>query len=69
LLYDDVPGQIDLARFVTAFCCTPLYFGTTITPPPGAKPGQGLGPIFTALLRFHKLYSRALLAGARRKQA
>lgn len=48
---------------------TRLYFGSAVTPPSDANPGQGLGTIFTALLGFHKLYSRALLASARRRLA
>lgn len=42
---------------------TRLYFGSAVTPDPKTN---RLGPLFTALLPFHKIYSRALLASARR---
>ena len=47
---------------------TQLFFGSAVVPqryPSGARGSMGL--VFTALLGFHKLYSRALLwsAGAR----
>ncbi len=42
-----------------------LYFGSAVVP---AKPGDNkLGIVFSALLGFHKLYSRALLAAAMRR--
>ncbi|KNG92861.1 hypothetical protein [Pseudaestuariivita atlantica] len=41
---------------------TRLYFGSAIVPP---EPGRDLGTVYRALLGFHKLYSRALLATAR----
>lgn len=43
---------------------TDLYFGSAVTPP--ADHATGLGWVFTFLLPFHKLYSRALLASAAR---
>ena len=43
---------------------TRLYFGSAVVPKPGkAHPG----PVFRMLLGFHKLYSRSLLAAARRR--
>jgi hypothetical protein len=45
---------------------TRLYFGSALVPPrssSGARASMGL--VFTALLGFHKLYSRALLWSAR----
>jgi Trk-type K+ transport system membrane component len=45
---------------------TQLFFGSAVVPPrssSGARGGMGL--VFTALLGFHKLYSRALLSSAR----
>ncbi len=48
---------------------TRLYFGSAVVP--RAKPASGnkksFGIVFYALLGFHKLYSRALLATARRR--
>jgi len=47
---------------------TRLYFGSAVVPAVSAKSGKPtLGASFRLLLRFHKLYSRALLraAGAR----
>lgn len=41
-----------------------LYFGSAVVP---ARPGQPLGALFTGLLGFHTLYSRALLAAAVRR--
>ena len=46
---------------------TRLYFGSAVVPR-AAPDGQAqLGFAFKALLGFHKLYSRALLAAARRR--
>lgn len=43
-----------------------LYFGSAVVPVPDARGGAPrLGPGFSALLGFHKLYSRALLSAAR----
>ena len=45
---------------------TRLYFGSGVTPIRHRATGRvTLGPVFRALLGFHKLYSRALLAAAR----
>ena len=45
---------------------TRLYFGSAIVPRRSARSGRsGLGPLFGALLGFHKLYSRLLLRAAR----
>lgn len=41
-----------------------LYFGSAVVP---AKEGTGLGWLFTALLGYHRLYSRALLWAAVRR--
>ncbi len=44
---------------------TRLYFGSAVVPRRGASPGRGrLGFVFSALLGFHKLYSRILLRSA-----
>lgn len=49
---------------------TYLYFGSGITAVASANAGRmSIGPVFKALTRFHKLYSRALLAATRRKIA
>ncbi len=49
---------------------TLLYFGSSVI---AVESGQGgrtsVGPVLKALTGFHKLYSRALLAGTRRKLA
>lgn len=45
---------------------TKLYFGSAVVPKLDAATGQRrMGPLFAALLGFHKLYSRALLGSAR----
>jgi hypothetical protein len=44
---------------------TRLYFGSAVVPKVSGKHRGSLGPGFTALLGFHKLYSRALLQAAR----
>lgn len=49
---------------------TQLYFGSAVVPArhiPGGKPEMGLA--FTALLGFHRLYSRILLGAARARLA
>ena len=44
---------------------TRLYFGSAVVPVVNAAAGQSsMGPVFKALLGFHKLYSRALLSAA-----
>lgn len=45
---------------------TRLYFGSAVLPRVDAGTGRrSMGPVFGALLGFHKLYSRALLRAAR----
>ena len=45
---------------------TRLYFGSAVVPRRSVRSGRpGLGPLFSALLGFHKLYSRVLLRAAR----
>ena len=47
---------------------TRLYFGSAVVPVRDRKSGRmRLGLTFTALLGFHKLYSRALLSAARER--
>lgn len=47
---------------------TRLYFGSAVLPRRDAAGGRdSLGWLFTALLGFHRMYSRALLAAARRR--
>jgi hypothetical protein len=50
------------------FIGTRLYFGSAVVPVHSLKRGRtSLGPVFTALLGFHKLYSRVLLRAAERR--
>ena len=50
----------------TAPIRTQLFFGSAVLPRRSSSDGRaGIGPLFTALLGFHKLYSRALLWSAR----
>lgn len=45
---------------------TRLLFGSAVVPAKNRKSGQSsLGPLFSGLLGFHKLYSQVLLAAAR----
>ena len=45
---------------------TQLYFGSAVVPVRDRKTGRmSLGPIFSPLLGFHKMYSRILLLAAR----
>lgn len=44
-----------------------LRFGSVVVPVPGRGGRPTLGPVFHSLLGAHKVYSRALLAGAARK--
>ncbi len=44
-----------------------LRFGSVVVPVPGRGGKPDLGPVFHSLLGAHKLYSRALLAGAARR--
>ncbi len=49
---------------------TRLYFGSAVVPVVNASTGQSsMGPVFKALLGFHKLYSRALLSAAAKRLA
>ena len=49
---------------------TRLYFGSAVVPPRSPSgAARGMGPIFTAVLGFHKLYSRALLWSAQARLA
>jgi hypothetical protein len=49
---------------------TELYFGSVVTSRTNPRTGQReLGRSYSALLGFHKLYSRALLAAARARLA
>jgi hypothetical protein len=50
------------------FIGTVLYFGSAVVPVRSVKTGRtSLGPVFSALLGFHKLYSRVLLRAAGRR--
>lgn len=44
-----------------------LRFGSVVVPVPGRGGKPTLGPVFQSLLGAHKVYSRALLAGAARR--
>lgn len=45
---------------------TQLYFGSAVVPTKSGSGGmQRMGLLFSALLGFHKLYSRVLLTSAR----
>lgn len=47
---------------------TRLYFGSAVVPVTDRRTGKpALGPLFSGLLGFHKLYSRVLLSAARRR--
>lgn len=47
---------------------TRLYFGSAVIPVRSPRTGRAsLGPVFSALLAFHKLYSRVLLWSARHR--
>jgi hypothetical protein len=47
---------------------TALYFGSAVVPMRSLKTGRTrLGPVFSTLLGFHKLYSRVLLRAAGRR--
>jgi len=49
---------------------TRLYFGSAVVPRRSGRAGKpDLGPLFSALLGFHKLYSRILLRAARSRLA
>jgi len=69
LLMRDVTGRTR-SWFMVAPAAggTLLYFGSAITATrhSPSRPAT-IGPVFRALVGFHKLYSRALLAAARRR--
>lgn len=44
-----------------------LRFGSVVVPVPGRGGKPTLGPVFQSLMGAHKVYSRALLAGAARR--
>ena len=44
---------------------TRLYFGSAVVPRRSSRGDASMGPLITALLGFHKVYSRALLGAAR----
>jgi len=44
---------------------TQLFFGSAVVPRPSSSGRGNMGPLFTALLGFHRMYSRALLSSAR----
>jgi hypothetical protein len=44
-----------------------LRFGSVVVPVPGRGGKLTLGPVFHSLQGAHKIYSRALLAGAVRR--
>jgi hypothetical protein len=46
---------------------TRLHFGSAVVPVAGSSGEPRLGFAFSALLGFHKLYSRILLSAARRR--
>ncbi len=49
---------------------TRLYFGSAVVPRTDPRSGRrSMGPVFGALLGFHKMYSRVLLSAARRRLA
>ena len=50
------------------FTGTRLYFGSAVVPVRNPDTGRtSLGPVFSALLGFHKVYSRILLRAAERR--
>jgi hypothetical protein len=71
LLLSDLSGRTKSWLMVAEnsdFIGTRLYFGSAIVPVHSRKTGRtSLGPVFTALLGFHKLYSRLLLRAAERR--
>ncbi len=67
LLLGDFAGRTKSWLMVAAVpgAGTRLYFGSAVVPARKAAGGHGgLGFVFTALLGFHKLYSRILLRSA-----
>lgn len=69
LLLSDFRGRtkswLMVASQGTGIPCTRLFFGSAVVPVRDAGTGRArLGFVFTALLGFHKLYSRILLRAA-----
>lgn len=70
LLLSDLSGRTRSWLMVAAsenpdFLGTWLYFGSAVVPVRSLKTGRtSLGPVFSALLGFHKLYSQVLLRAA-----
>jgi hypothetical protein len=73
LLMCDVGGRTRswlMVRPAANSSATQLYFGSAVVPAESRAGGrQGIGFLFTALLAFHKLYSRVLLGSARSRLA
>lgn len=73
LLLRDVTGRTRSWLMVEAgssAAVTRLYFGSAVVPLHSSRTGQPtLGAMFRALLGFHQVYSRVLLAAARRRLA
>jgi hypothetical protein len=73
LLLSDVSGRTRSWLMVAVadnsdFIGTWLYFGSAVVPMRSPKTGRAsLGPVFSALLGFHRLYSRVLLRAAGRR--
>lgn len=71
LLLCDLAGRTRSWLMVQAIdrgASTRLYFGSAVVPVHDAKTGRPrMGPLFNALLGFHKLYSRVLLRAAVRR--
>ncbi|MEM6760834.1 MAG: hypothetical protein AAF601_15275 [Pseudomonadota bacterium] len=64
ILLEDVQSNRTLSWLSTA---GGLHFGSVVKPVRNKRGKLVLGPVFDALLTAHKLYSRALLAGAARR--
>ncbi|HYH42247.1 MAG TPA: hypothetical protein VD867_09705 [Burkholderiales bacterium] len=73
VLLSDLSGRTRSWLMVAAsenpdFTGTRLYFGSAVVPGHSPKTGRtSLGPIFSTLMGFHKLYSRVLLRAAGRR--
>jgi hypothetical protein len=72
LLLSDLSGRtrswLMVAEENSDLIRTWLYFGSAVVPIRSVKTGRAsLGPVFSALLGFHKLYSRVLLRAAGRR--
>ncbi|MEL7164166.1 MAG: hypothetical protein AAGL96_01740 [Pseudomonadota bacterium] len=64
ILLEDIQSNRTLSWLSTA---GGLHFGSVVRPVRNRRGQLVLGPVFDALLSAHKLYSRALLAGAARR--